>query len=352
MNEKEKVIDIALNEVGYVEKASNSNLDSKTGNAGSANYTKYARDLDNLSFYNGPKNGYAWCDVFVDWCFVEACGKKRALELTCQPEKSTGAGCVFSKNFYKSKGQYYNSPKIGDQIFFTDGNEPYHTGLVYKVDSSKVYTVEGNTSDVNYVDGNGGKVCKKSYPIGASYIDGYGRPKYNNDSETENTTEEGEKSEKVIATVKVTHEDGLNCRTDSNTSSNIITAYTKGTSLKIYEVDGNWGRTDDGWICLDYTDYKKSTSSSSSSSTKYTVGHYVVTTEVLTVRKNPYVNDEDDNWLNFSELTSNAQKQVKQKLGYEVNGLCKGVECDVSEVNGNWGKIPSGWICLDYCEKA
>ena len=202
MSEKSKVIDIALNEVGYVEKASNSNLDSKTGNAGSGNYTKYARDLDKINFYNGPKNGYAWCDVFVDWCFYKAVGEKRALELLCQPKKSTGAGCVFSKGFYKAKGQYYSSPKAGDQIFFTDGNDPYHTGLVYKVDNSRVYTVEGNTSDVNYVDGNGGKVCKKSYPLGASYIDGYGRPKYDNEissnDKNENISNEEEVKKHII----------------------------------------------------------------------------------------------------------------------------------------------------------
>ena len=70
-----KVLKIAEAEVGYLEKASNSQLDSKTANAGSANYTKYARDLDNISgFYNGKKNGYPWCDVFIDWCFVQAYG--------------------------------------------------------------------------------------------------------------------------------------------------------------------------------------------------------------------------------------------------------------------------------------
>ena len=67
----ENLIKIAKDEVGYLEKASNSNLDSKTANAGGNNYTKYARDLDNISgFYNGKKQGYPWCDCFVDWCFV------------------------------------------------------------------------------------------------------------------------------------------------------------------------------------------------------------------------------------------------------------------------------------------
>jgi hypothetical protein len=53
----QKVIDIALAEVGYLEKKSNSNLDNKTANAGSNNYTKYGRDLDAVGFYNGKKNG-------------------------------------------------------------------------------------------------------------------------------------------------------------------------------------------------------------------------------------------------------------------------------------------------------
>lgn len=42
----DRVIEVAKAEVGYKEKASNSNLDDKTANAGSNNYTKYARDFD------------------------------------------------------------------------------------------------------------------------------------------------------------------------------------------------------------------------------------------------------------------------------------------------------------------
>ena len=45
MKAAEKLINIARAEVGYLEKKSNKDLDSKTANAGSSNYTKYARDL-------------------------------------------------------------------------------------------------------------------------------------------------------------------------------------------------------------------------------------------------------------------------------------------------------------------
>ena len=137
------LIKIAEAEVGYLEKTSNSNLDSKTGNAGYNNYTKYARDLYNAGYYNGNKNGYAWCDVFVDWCFWQLCGKdaKKAQDMICQTG-DCGAGCTYSAQYFRNKGRFYSSPKVGDQIFFGDSGDEYHTGIVYKVDSSTVYTIE------------------------------------------------------------------------------------------------------------------------------------------------------------------------------------------------------------------
>lgn len=172
-----KVIAVAAAEIGYKEKASNSQLDDKTANAGSANYTKYANYFDKEcpDWYNGKKNGYAWCDMFVDWCFHMAFGHEKALELLCQPEKSCGAGCTYSAGYYKAKGRFYTSnPKPGDQIFFgTSISNCSHTGIVEKVDSSKVYTIEGNTSDV---------VARRSYALSYAKIVGYGRPAY--DAET------------------------------------------------------------------------------------------------------------------------------------------------------------------------
>lgn len=174
---KQAVIDVAVAEIGYLEKASNSNLDSKTGNAGSGNWTKYARDLDKISgFYNGPKNGYPWCDVFVDWCMVQAYGVTAAKKLL--NHGTSGAGCVYSAQYFRNKGRFYSSPAAGDQIFFGDRGDEYHTGIVEKVTGGRVYTIEGNTSGASGVVDNGGGVFRKSYPVGASYITGYGRPDY------------------------------------------------------------------------------------------------------------------------------------------------------------------------------
>lgn len=173
---KQEAIDLVLNlaraEVGYHEKASNSGLDDKTANSGGGNWTKYARDLDNLkNFYNGAKNGYAWCDVFVDWLFVKCFGAEIGRQMICQPLNSAGAGCLYSAQYYKQYGRWITgTPEPGDQIFFSYAAGEYsHTGIVETVSGGNVTTIEGNTSD---------SVGRRSYAIGSSTIAGYGRPRW------------------------------------------------------------------------------------------------------------------------------------------------------------------------------
>lgn len=190
----ENLLKIAEAEVGYLEKKTNSNLNDKTANAGYNNWTKYARDLNNSGYYNGNKNGYAWCDVFVDWCFLQLCegNAKQAEDMICQTG-DYGAGCGYSMRYYKAQGRFSKVPRAGDQIFFgSSESNVAHTGIVYKVDSSRVYTIEGNTSSTAGVVANGGGVFKKSYALNYSRIVGYGHPKYTGlealPAEPENTT--------------------------------------------------------------------------------------------------------------------------------------------------------------------
>lgn len=202
MSNVDKLLSTARAEIGYLEKATNSNLDSKTGNAGSGNYTKYARDLDAISgFYNGRKNGHAWCDVFVDWCMVQTFGVEAAKKLLCQPSESLGAGCKYSMQYYQKKGQFHTSPKAGDQIFFidSDGEGISHTGWVDHVDGTYVYTVEGNTSSSSGVVANGGAVADKKYKLTYARIAGYGRPDYDSIDTTSSSSSTVEKTESTTS---------------------------------------------------------------------------------------------------------------------------------------------------------
>ena len=231
----EKVISLALSQEGYLEKASNAQLDDFKANAGNKNFTKFARDLDAIpGFYNGRKNGFPWCDVFVDWLFVQAFGAENAKKLLCQPDKSLGAGCGYSARYYKAKGQFHTKdPKPGDQIFFTDSaGDVCHTGLVYKADKLFVYTVEGNTSTASGVVGNGGGVWRKKYALSYKRIYGYGRPMYDSVMETE----ERKKGEFTLEMEVLKN----GCKGDNVRALQIL-LIGNGCTCGVWGADGNFG---------------------------------------------------------------------------------------------------------------
>lgn len=181
MSEIEKILEIANSEVGYLEKASREYLGEKTKNVGDKNYTKYAEEMDALKVYNGIKQGYPWCNVFVDWCFVQAVDVDRARELLI----GWSAGCTQDYNWFKAKGQIVSEPQVGDLVFFGDLS---HIGIIENVDNERIYTIEGNTSNKAELITNGGQVAKKSYLKSSKYIYGYARPKYSDT--VQNNTEQ------------------------------------------------------------------------------------------------------------------------------------------------------------------
>ena len=172
--------------VGYLEKKSNSQLDSFTANAGSNNYTRFNRDYK-AAMGSGSIN-MQWCGAFVSCVFMYAFGLETAKKLLCgnlHCYTPTGASYFKKKGRYIKRGQ--GKPKPGDVVFFYSKSKGRigHVGIVRKVSGSTVYTIEGNTSGANRLITNGGGVCKKSYSLSSTYIDGYGRPPYDDVCEDE-----------------------------------------------------------------------------------------------------------------------------------------------------------------------
>lgn len=193
-----KVVKLAKAEVGYKEKASNSQLNDKTANAGSRNWNKYAAYIDEKcpNFYNGKKNGYDWCDIFNDYIHIVAAGDPEiARKALYQPTKSTGAGCTYSAQFYRDNNAWTNGgnkPMVGDQIFFGERGNEYHTGIVVDVDSSCVYTIEGNSSEM---------VAERKYSLSDSSISGYGHPNYTDKTTTPKTSAATPSQKEVAPTI-------------------------------------------------------------------------------------------------------------------------------------------------------
>lgn len=142
-------IKIAKAEVGYFEKKSNANLDSKTANAGTANYTKYWRDVD-------PSNQAApWCACFISWVYMKAFGKTTAAKLLKHWP-------YISVPQLSGLFTHYATPKVGDIFMYHNGSVFSHTGLVIAVSGDKFVTIEGNTNDGSGVVAEGIGVYQKT----------------------------------------------------------------------------------------------------------------------------------------------------------------------------------------------
>ena len=229
-----KLVEIAEAEIGYHEKASNANLDSKTANSGKGNYTKYSRDLHKAGYYNGNKQSFDWCDQFVDWCFYQLCGrnKDKAEYLECQTG-NLGAGCGYSLKYYKAAGRFDKTPKVGDQIFFKYNlkDTSYtadHTGIVVRVTDKLVETIEGNS---------GNEVKRKAYQRNDKTIIGYGHPRY--DAEPEKTVIKEVKTVNIEMPILRKGSTGAAVKTLQRLLRQLQYVNLDGKTLLI--VDGNFG---------------------------------------------------------------------------------------------------------------
>ena len=229
-------------QVGYMEKRSNANLDSKTGNAGYGNYTKYSRDVNNWGLMGCQ--GQPWCATYQFWICVKIFGKKKALEIM-------GNGfynCNSVKAHSRSKGTWHSTPKPGALVIFRNGA---HIGRVIRISGNTIYTNEGNTSSggLNHVEANGGCVAEKSYTIGNSQIDGYVWIDYGN------VEVKPEKPWKATGTATSTV-DNLFVRAEPN--GEVIGELMKGNRFEINGVtSGNWTQVNVanigvGWVWTAY----------------------------------------------------------------------------------------------------
>jgi len=144
-----RVIEIALGEVGTVEEGDN--------------LTKYGKAFG--------VDGLPWCGSFCNWVFKEA-GVKIPSVI------STAAGAHAFKNLAK----FREAPQVGDLAFMDfphDGVDRIsHIGIVVKVASDSITTIEGNTSGTGD-QRNGGMVMIKTRALGTgSPVVGFGRCRF------------------------------------------------------------------------------------------------------------------------------------------------------------------------------
>jgi hypothetical protein len=116
-------------------------------------------------FSNGRRE--PWCANFVAWSFRQSGhplpGNQRSLASVQYMEDQMKAAGRFTP---RNQAQ----PRPGDIIFFSNRGDSdrgggRHVGIVDRVENGRVYTIEGNS---------GNQVARRSYPLGATRISGYG----------------------------------------------------------------------------------------------------------------------------------------------------------------------------------
>lgn len=200
---------------------------------------------------------------------------------------------------------------------------------------------------------------------------------------------------------------GLNVRAAAGTGSAIVGALKKGDQVKIYAQTtvGNtvWGQTDTGWVCMNYISLN-GTSNGGSGSTgtviatgtvksntnlnvrsgaganytkvgSLTPGSTVTVYEVVTSGTQQWGRIGNNMWVCMSYVRMNSSGTTVPSTGYTgkvisstqlnvraaagtnnaiVGRLAPGTTVTVYEltnVNGvSWGRIATGWVCMQYIQ--
>ena len=151
---------------------------------GDNNWTIFAKILDDCEYFKPQtKQNVAWCATFCDcMCLISALPADRddeakkydAQYFLYQPSYNNySASASAFAGYFKNAGAWYDKPKPGDMIFFRSGDNITHVGIVEEIGDC-ITTIEGNAGD---------QVQRKWYDFDDSRIAGFGRPRY--DQETE-----------------------------------------------------------------------------------------------------------------------------------------------------------------------
>ena len=141
----------------------------------------------------------------------------------------------------------------------------------------------------------------------------------------------------------VVNANGLNIRSEASTNGKVQGAYNKGDVITIVETKNGWGRTNKGWVKLEYVN-TNSTTIGGNNDDKNT--------------------DDDKKDTETTNITSNGSTKVIMKgvvkvadlnlrsegstNGERLGNLTYGARVEIMEKSSNWGRTKDGWICLDY----
>ena len=156
------------------------------------------------------------------------------------------------------------------------------------------------------------------------------------DDSTDETKPAGSTTQSIKGVITA---NGLNIRDGaSKNNTKIVGSYSKGEIVTILEQKNGWGRTDKGWILMDYV----KTSGTDNSTT---------TNNKDDDKNDSNINGNGSTTVQFKGIVTASQLNIRSSAstdGDRVGSLNYGARVEILEKSGNWGRTKDGWISLDY----
>lgn len=138
---------------------------------------------------------------------------------------------------------------------------------------------------------------------------------------------------------------GLNIRSEASTSGTIQGSYNKGDVVTILETKDGWGRTNKGWIKMEYVN----TSGSSTGTNTGNTGNTGNSGNTGSTGSNTSGNGSTT--VQFKGIVTASELNVRSSAsteGTKVGSLSFGDRVEILEKSGDWGRTKDGWISLNY----
>lgn len=131
----------------------------------------------------------------------------------------------------------------------------------------------------------------------------------------------------------VTANGGLMIRSTASTDADVKGMYEKGQVITILETKNGWGKTNKGWVKLDYVNTSGNTTNTNTNTNNANVTGNGNNTVVM----KGVVKAKDLNIRSSANTTADR-----------VGGYTYGDRVEILEKDGSWGRTKKGWIHLDY----
>lgn len=130
----------------------------------------------------------------------------------------------------------------------------------------------------------------------------------------------------------------LNIRSEASQDGKVQGSYNKGDVVTILETKNGWGRTNKGWVKMEYVNTSGTTANTPSDSTSNNNNTTTSTGNGSTT-------------VQFRGIVTAKQLNIRAsatKDSDSVGSYSYGARVEILEKSGDWGRTSKGWISLNY----